>query len=367
MNPNPSLPTPHSSRLSKQVVHLARILSVVLVTGLVGTSQASFWKLQSGISGDNVGLMDQRESATWYSEGTKWGYPQVRLSYHRLSTGELVGIPGGSLNDVGLLGTWVTGIKAVRLTGVAGLDIVQDPTSWRTEFQANWNTGILGGMRASGQVASGGMEGWLARKVRSTSAKAAIGWDGPRTWAEMGAQVEDRSGGVQPKSGLPIQLPYDRVTTAWVWGTRSWTSWLQMGMSANVANSSAETHQPVNIVNDTLQWADVPYSSPHDAIAVSGLLRLSGGPVWISAAWPLWSTCRQRVESTYAWDEAYWYTLENTALAEVKAGGDLVVFKRVALGLEASALSLPYKSNAWFTGDAWNQYGLNLTVRFATP
>jgi hypothetical protein len=37
------------------------------------------------------------------------------------------------------------------------------------------------------------------------------------------------------------------------------------------------------------------------------------------------------------------------------------------VGLEAKALSLPYTQYAWFTHDAWTQYGLSLTVRFSTP
>lgn len=328
---------------------------------------ASSWSLQAGGSGDNVGLADLRSSATWYSEGTRWGYPQVRLSYHGSSTGALAGIPGGSRQDLGLLGTWITGVRSVRLTGAAGMDALQDPSSWRAQAQADWNTGVLHGMRATLGGSSGWMEGWLAREVRANSVKTSLGWDGPRTWAEIGVQVEDRSGGEQPEQALAITIPDDRVVTAWAWGTRAWTPWLQAGIAANVANSSVETHQAVNAVNDTLQWVDIPYGSPHDVAGISALLRLSKGPVWISTAWPLWSTSRQRVESTYAWDQAYWYTLENTAMAEVKAGGDLVVLGKYALGLEAKALSIPYTPHSWFTDDAWNQYGANLTVRFATP
>lgn len=356
-------PTAPNHSILPGTIRAAAALSALLA----GFAQASYWSVQSSGTGDNEGLTNQRAAVTWLSEGTSWGYPQVRLSYHRLTTGELAGMPGGEVQDVGLQGTWIGGVKRVRLVAVAGIDVLQEPDSWRTEFQADWATGVLRGMRATFKGRSGTMEGWFARKVRSTSAQASIGWDGPRTWAEIGGQIEDRSGGMQPKSTLAIQLPYDRITTFWVWGTRSWTRWLQMGASANVANSTAETHQPVDVVNDTLRWADVPYGSPHEVAAISGLLRLSAGPVWISTAWPLWSTCRQRVESTYRWDESYWYTLENTALAEVKAGGDFAAFKRVGIGLEASALSIPYKSGAWFTGDAWNQYGLAVTVRFASP
>lgn len=339
---------------------------VALLGALCVDSTASYWSLQGGGSLDNEGLTNQRAAATWYSEGTRWGYPQARVSWHRLTTGTLAGIPGGEPQDAGFLGTWITGVRTVRLTAAAGMDIVQDPSSWRGEFQGDWNTGILRGMRATFKASSGTMEGWFARDARATSAKAALGWDGPRTWAETGVQVEDRSGGRQPESELAVSLPYDRVTTAWVWATRSWTPWLQAGLSASLANSTVETHQPVNHRDDTLEWVDYPYESPHEAASVSGLLRVSKGPAWISTAWPLWSTERRRVESVNLWDDAYWYTLENAAMAEIRAGGDVVVARRFSLGLEAVALSRPYAPRAWFTGDAWNSYGLTLTLRFAT-
>lgn len=338
----------------------------VLVAGCIAPAQASYWNIQSGGSADNEGLTNQRASVTWISEGTRWGYPQLRVSYHRLTTGSLAGTPGGELNDVGLLGTWINGYKRIRFTGEAGLDYVQDPASWRGAVQADWNTGVLRGMRMTAKASSATMEGWFARGARSSSGKLALGWDGPKTWAETGIQLEDRTGGRQPEAALPVEIPEVQVVTAWAWATRSWTSWLQMGLSASVANSNVETHQPVNTRNDTLVWLDVPYESPHEAATLSGLLHLKYRKVWCTAAWPLWSTERRRVESTFLWDDAYWYTLENAAMAEIKAGGDLVVFDRASLGLEATALSRPYAPRAWFTGDAWNSYGLALTLRFGT-
>lgn len=343
-------------------------MKVLLAMAIAGstTTQASYWNVQTGATADNEGIANQRLSATWLSAGTRWGYPQLKLSYHRMNTGALAGIPGGTIHDVGLLGTWIAGVKTVKLTGVGGFEILQDPGSWHAEFQADWNTNVLLGMRTTFGAASGGMGGWLARDVRATSAKFALGWDGPRTWAEIGTQIEDRSGGKQPESELPVSLPYDRVYSAWAWGTRAWTKWLQMGLASSMVNSTVETHQPVGLKNDTLQWVDVPYESPHESATLAGLLRLSYGPAWFSTAWPLWSTERRRVESVYLWDTPYWYTLENVAMAEVKAGGDFVLFKSVAIGLEGSALSRPYAPREWFTGNAWNRYGLNLTFRFAS-
>lgn len=328
---------------------------------------AGTWNLRAGASTDNVGLIDSRSSVSWASDGTPWGYPSARLAYHGSSTGSLVGIPGGQRQDLSVLGTWIKGVRSVRLTGSLGMDVLHEPGSWRTEAQADWNTGVLRGMRATLSTTSGWMEGWLAREVRSTTAKAALGWDGPRTWAEIGAQVERRTGGSQPQSQLPIVLGDDLITTFWAWGTRSWTSWLQAGLAANAANSTLETHQPVSVENDTLRWIDAPYGSPHEEAAVSGLLRLTGGPVWIGTAWPLWSTRRQRVESVFAWEDPYWYPLEDAAMAEVKAGVGTVLLRRYAVALELKALSLPYTSRSWFTEDAWNQYGFELTVRFASP
>lgn len=330
-------------------------------------TRADTWSLRGGASADDVGLFDARSSATWASDGTPWGYPSVRLGYHGASTGSLLGMPGGSRQDLSVLGTWITGVRAVRLTGSLGMDVLHEPSSWRSEARADWNTGVLAGMRATAAATSGWMEGWLAREVRSTTAKSALGWDGPRTWAEIGAQLEHRTAGRQPPSSLPVDLGDDLVGTAWAWGTRSWTPWLQAGLAANAANSTRETHQPVAVENDTLRWMDVPYGSPHEEAAVSGLLRLAGGPVWIGTAWPLWSTRRQRVESAFAWEEAYWYTLRHAAMAKVEAGGDVVLAERFAVGLRLEALSLPYVSRSWFTEDAWNQVGFELVVRFASP
>jgi hypothetical protein len=345
----------------------AWVLGMLCLAAATTGTAADSWNLRSGASTDNVGLLDVRAGATWSSDGTPWGYPSLRLGYHGSSTGSLLGIPGGSRQDLSVLGTWITGFRAVRLTGALGLDVLHEPSSWRTEAQADWNTGVLGNMRATAAATSGWMEGWLAREVRSTSAKTSLGWDGPRTWAEIGAQLEHRTPGMQPASALPVTLEEDFVGTIWAWGTRSWTPWLQAGLAANAANSTRETHQAVSVENDTLRWMDVPYGSPHEEAAVSGLLRLTGGPVWIGTAWPLWSTRRQRVESAFAWEEAYWYPLENAAMAEVKAGASTVLGGRYAVSLEVKALSLPYTSRSWFTEDAWNQFGFELFVRFASP
>lgn len=361
-------PTNHApiqpSRLSVPGIWMSWMLCLAAAT--TGNATDS-WSLGAGASTDNVGLLDARTSATWSSGGTAWGYPSLRLGYHGSSTGSILGIPGGARQDLSMLGTWIAGVRGVRLKGALGLDVLHEPSSWRTEAQADWNTGVLGNMRATAGATSGWMEGWLAREVRSTAAKAALGWDGPRTWAEIGSQVEHRSAGKQPETVLPVDLGEDLVTTLWAWGTRSWTPWLQAGLAANAANSTRETHQAVTVENDTLRWMDVPYGSPHEEAAVSGLLRLTGGPVWVGTAWPLWSTRRQRVESAFAWEEAYWYPLENAAMAEVKAGAATVLGGRYAVSLELKALSLPYTSRAWFTEDAWNQYGFELSVRFASP
>jgi len=363
--PNASAPSKSIRAREEPILRTAALL-IFLSTCCAGTCRASSWEIQSGGTKDNEGLMDLRTSAQWTSDGTSFGYPSVRMSYHGSSTGELAGIPGGSFHDLAVLGTLINGFPQLRLTNALGWDVLQEPGSWRAKAQADWMTGVLEGMRATASATSGWMEGRLARGVRASDAKLALGWDGPLTWAEAGMQVEDRFGGRQPESALRISLKRDLVTTAWIWGTRSWTPWLQAGLSANAANSTVETHQPVNVRNDTLLWIDVPYGSPHQEAAVSGLLKLSVPHAWVSAAWPMWSTSRRRVDGVNTWDDAYWYTFRNAALAEVKAGGDLVVLQRAIVGLEAKAISLPYRSYAWFTRDAWNQYGLNLTVRFST-
>ena len=361
-----SQPSTPAANFSSQAMGLLA-LRLCLAGAVFGPSFADSWNLQTGGTKDNEGLMDLRSSATWTSEGTSFGYPAVRLSYHHGSTGELAGIPGGSTNDVAFLGTLINGFSRTRLTSGLGMDVLQDPSSWRAQAQLDWMTGVLGGMRATVSGNSGWMDGWLAREVRTNTGKASVGWDGPLTWAEIGMQLEDRSGGRQPQGALPISLQRDLVTTMWIWGTRSWTSWLQMVLSANAANSTVETHQAVNTRNDTLLWIDAPYGSPHEEAAVSALLRLSASGAWISAAWPMWSTSRRRVDGVNSWDEAYWYTFRNASMAELKAGGEIVVLKRAVVGLEAKAISIPYRSYAWFGHDAWNQYGLNFTIRFSTP
>lgn len=341
-------------------------LGICLSGAFAGFAHAGSWNLQTGGTKDNEGLMDLRSSATWISDGTSFGYPSVRVAYHGSSTGELAGIPGGTRDDLAFLGTLINGFPHALLTSSLGMDALQDPQSWRAQMQLDWKTGILGDMRATAAGTSGWMEGWLAREVRANSGKLALGWDGPLTWAETGLQLEDRYGGRQPENALPISLANDLVTTMWIWGMRSWTSWLQMGLSANASNSTVETHQPVNSRNDTLLWIDAPYGSPHEEAAVSALIRLSASRAWVSAAWPMWSTSRRRVDAVYSWDEPYWYTFRNASVAEIKAGGDFIVLQRAVVGLEAKAISLPYRSYAWFSDDAWNQYGLNLTVRFSS-
>ena len=349
-------------------LELSRLRSVWVALAMASASiHASFWSLQTGASLDDVHTENFSSSATWYSEGTPFGYPLVKLSYNQLASGSQVGIPGGARQDLAGLGTWIYGMDRTVLTGSAGLDALADPTSWRACAQVDWKPDILWGMRTTAKGSSGWMDGWLDRKVRATAAEGSLGWDGPLTWAEIGGRMEDRSGGDAPNTPIPVETAYNRVESLWAWGTRSWTGWLQAGGSMHWADSHADPHQPTEIVNDTLAWADVPAGSPHDEYAVAALCRLSTGPTWISTAWPLWSTSRLRADEPYTASPAYWYRLQDASMAEVDAGWNFVVAKRYVCALAAKALSLPYASRSWFTHDAWNQYGLSLAVRFSAP
>ncbi|MCB9497342.1 MAG: hypothetical protein H6686_10705 [Fibrobacteria bacterium] len=344
---------------------LGKILLPVLAMAL--GAPADSWTLQGGGTADDLGLVDIRSVAIWHSEETTWGWPSLEAGWHRFRFPSLAALPEGGGDEVSLKGAWIDAFGPVRAKVQLGLDDLADPSSWRGGGRADWYTGAMQGMRATARLETGPLGGIRAEGVRVSHGALALGWDGPRTWAEVGVSGEDRSGGTQPEGNVSVDLSSTQVGTLWAWGTRQWWPWLQAGLSASATHSTRATHQAVFRTGDGLQWTDAPYESPRERMVAGGLLKMSHRGAWVSTTWPIWSTERLTVENPDVPSPVYEYTQFHVAQAEVRGGYDLTVAGKAVVGMELSAVSKPYLAGAWFTGDAWNQFGATLTVRFATP
>jgi hypothetical protein len=182
------------------------------------------------------------------------------------------------------------------------------------------------------------------------------------TWAEAGAMVDFRNGGRDPGAKLPLQTPGNRLETGYVWASREWTTWMMAGMSARYTKGQVDMHQPTEIVNDTAVWADFPYQAPLEESVVEALLTLKAGKLVFAADCPVYSKTKMRSDNVWTNDSSYYYWTNLMAPANLSLSFEKPLSNWL-VGAKLLASSRPYKSGAWFSANAWNQVGVQLTLR----
>jgi hypothetical protein len=343
----------------------AWIVAFTVLVAASGQGHAAFWKLGAGYSQDNVDQTGTRldaEGTFQQSEGLYW---KLGVDIDNESAPDISGIPGGSRLTGGTSATAMTGLAGFALQLGLGSTDVSQAQAWSARFQAIRGIPTLAGFSGRIELESKRMDKtWLAYGVRDNKVVTAVSLDRWNTYAEIGANVDLRSGGHDVLSQLPVKLPENRVTTLYAWATHRWTSFFMAGLAVHHTTATADLHQMVGAEWDTAalvtkyKWADFPYTSPLDESSVNLLAQVNVPHLLINASVPVYSKSKLRVDDQ--WPQYYWY--EGTAPLTASLETTWPV-KSWLLGIETKATTMPYRTNAWFTKDAWNQYSLSVTLR----
>ena len=177
--------------------------------------------------------------------------------------------------------------------------------------------------------------------------------------------MDFRSGGLLLPTPIPVSLTDNRLFTAYGWGTHAWTPWMLLGASVRWSDSRADLHQPIQESNGVVTYLDYPYPTPHDETALGALVELHVWRAKLKTNWPVFSQGRYCYDNSNPGTAPSYYQGRDMTMAEVRAGMD-VPLGNWNLTVDAEAQSRPYRPRAWFSQDAWNHFGIVLTVRYAT-
>jgi hypothetical protein len=338
-------------------------MATLLATGFSYAFAAGNWKLGSTQELDNYDDFRSKAAAE-YSFGCSMSvYCFVDASGSNYGSPALGGIPGGSLMTGGLEAKLQTVAGPFVVKGGAGWSELARLDSWTASAQARanlpWITGVSGRLETSSRWLEGS---WLGYSVRSNQATAALAMERWSTFAEAGLIVDFRNGGRDPGAALPLQTPGNRLTTAYAWASRSWTPWLMAGLSLRSTTATADVHQANEMVGDSAVWSDFPYATPMRESAAEFLLTVKFWKLTLSGDCPFASASKQRSDEQYPGGEAYYYWTSLTAPANASLKFETPVSNwLVEAAIRAS--SHPYASHSWFTGNAWNQVGFDITLR----
>lgn len=352
---------PHTLMTMPKVSCLHRIaaLTVAAASLLLGDEL----QVRSEASSDDLGIRSGALDVQW-SHGSGPGIVRLGATGAGWSGPELSGVLASERLDLGL------GIGVSRTLG--NLDIALDGhlvavdrlESWGLLGSATWN--FAPGWSVEIAPRSQELAGWLSQGVRVQSLATVLDWSGSLAWAGAGARWEDRSGGDVPAGSMAIDLPENQILTTWAWGARTVVEGVVLGLSGTWADASDWTRQATGTRNDSLQWLDVPYRSPHEEISLDAVVKLRRWNGRLESTWPVWSSAEFRVESPWIAQSPWTYRLDHVGIGEVELGWDIPLAGTV-LGLEAFARSRPYAPAAWFTDRAWNQFGLLVSTTWSIP
>ena len=344
------------------------LASVVLVLGFCQTpASADTSTVSSRYGRDNLGITDDRTDLNWLSNESSAGLLQIGLHATRAAAAELNGLPpdarwtsmGGGMG-------WIVRFGDLESRAFGGVDVVTKPaSSWRLQLQETLSISGAPGLNVRANAASGWMDGWLTYAVRSTSAAAALAYASTRTWAEAGGIADFRSGGLLLPTSIPVSVPDNRLLTAYGWGTHAWTAWLLLGASVRWSDSRVDLHQPIQMLNGVITYLDYPYPTPHDETALGALAEIHVWRAKFKTNWPVVSWGRYCYDNSDPGSAPSYYRGRDMTMAEVRGGVDIPL-EHWNLTVDAEALSRPYRPHAWFSQDAWNHFGIVLTVRYAT-
>jgi hypothetical protein len=335
----------------------------LLASGLPHASRAGNWKLGATQEQDNYDDFRSKASAR-YSFGCSMSvYCFLDASVSHYGSAALGGIPGGSLLTGGLEAKLQTVAGPFVLNGAAGWSELVHMGSWTAEAQAKANLPWFAGTSARLEAGSRWLEGsWIGYSVRSNQATAALALERWSTFAEAGLVVDFRNGGRDPGASLPLPTPGNRLTTAYAWASRSWTPWLMAGLSLRSSSATADVHQATGMVGDSAVWSDFPYAAPTEESAVEFLLTVKFWKFTLSGDCPFASATKRRSDEQYPGGEAYYYWTSLTAPANASLKFEAPV-SRWLVEAVLRASSRPYAPHSWFTGNAWNQVGFDITLR----
>jgi hypothetical protein len=344
------------------------VLALSLTALLPTTAFATTTSLDANYERDTLNVYRGRTELSWLSD--ELGRSMLRLAAHGTTSGAGVvkGIPGGERYHAGADIQWIFGFTPLELRLLAGFEDVTKIDSWRAEGKLTLTPESLSGVAITVGGATKWLDGWFTYGIRSSSINSSVGYAGEKDWAEVGAIWDERGAPRQPATALALDLRGNRVASLYGWYSHAFAHWLMVGTSAKWVDSRIDYHQPVSVSNSlVLQYSDYPYPTPHSEGTWAGLLELHLGPAKLKGMWPLFSQGSYRVEDPYTTSPYYYYRGRFMAQAELRASCDAALSERWAMTIEAFALSRPYRSAAWFTGDAWNQFGLNFTLRYNSP
>ncbi|MEK7391375.1 MAG: hypothetical protein AAB214_02310 [Fibrobacterota bacterium] len=330
---------------------------------MAGTTQAGSWFVDASQVQDNYQNFQTRGAMEYSFPCSQRIYCFVDGAVSHLGSSSLAGIPGGDL----VVGSAEAKIQTVAgrflLKSGAGFVDLSRADSWTISGEARSGLPGVPGVTGRLELGSRWIEGsWLGYSVRSSKATAALALERWKTWGEMGAVVDFRNGGRDPGGSIPLQTPGNRLSTGYAWASREWTKWLMAGMSVRYTKGDVDLHQPTEIVNDTAVWADFPYQAPLDESVVEALVTLKIRKLTFVADCPVYSATKMRSDNVWINDSAYYYWASLMAPANVSLAFEAPLSNWL-VGAKFHASSRPYKSGAWFRGNAWNQIGIQLTLR----
>lgn len=315
-------------------------------------------EIRSGASSDDLAVRDAHLRLQWTRPARDVDL-RLGLAAAGWSVPSLSGIQETRRADVGWDAEASRPFGAATLALGTGMASFQRPSSWSLTASVAYAPGP--GWKIELSPKSRELPGWASTGVRASGISGRLDWGGRSAWAGAGADWEHCTAGRPPAGATTLPLQDNRILSVWAWGTRQVAGWAVLGMSASWADAEHWTRVATGKRNDTLLWLDVPYRSPRDEASLDAIAKLRLGGFRLEADWPVWSTSRLRVESPWVADSPWSYTLDHVGLAQVRTGwtgrtGSLV------LDLEAFARSRPYAPGAWFTGRAWNQFGLQTRI-----
>jgi hypothetical protein len=363
----PASPAARYSRKASHAVHARNTFSLFLSFIILFSPVvlASTTTLDSTDTRDNLHCFYSRTELSWLSDEIGDGLFQASGHATYVGGSSVNGIPGGQrLTGGGSLG-WIQAVSPLELRGFAGMDEIPLRDSWRAEARLTYKPAYLPGVALAASAKSGWLDGWFTHRIRSSLAKATLAYASNNDWAEAGAAYEERSGGVQPATPLPMDLRKNRLTLAYGWWSHTFLNWFSSGLAVKGENSHLDFHQPAAERDTNLIYVDYPYPTPHQEVSIGILGGLHLGPVQLKANWPLFSSGNYRAETQYNTGEIYYYRAHGMTMADVRAVVSLPRFAGFSIKGELFAQSRPYAPYRWFTTEAWNQAGIDITVGFA--
>lgn len=320
------------------------------------------WSLTSDFRGDSLGLLGGKAVLGYQDDVRSFGSLGLYVQGLYLSGVTISGIPGGTYYRGGGILRHVFPLDSFRFTTDGGFDDLSSADSWRVREEIAYQPSFAKGATIRLDVESRLLNGsWFTRNLRSTPLHAGFLFASDTDYGEAGFIADFRSAGPLDPTPVAVTPTANRLDTAYAYWTHRFVPWLAVGPLFKWSDAEHNFHQPTDSTSKGFVYADYPYATPNQEIAVAGIVALFVGPAHLSVSWPVYSTGLYRSE--ISWDTAtYLYRDTYMAKAEVKAGVSFHLSRKWQMGLDALAESRPYAPGQWFTSQSWYQFGGVLSV-----